>query len=297
MRKMFYMFIWYLFVICKFFALIWHHLLPKNKKIGVCLTKKAENFLFFSPRVYKVKRMKPELKKVCKAVRLFTKDLVKIHASYIPPEGDNPVVLYFHGQSENITKWQDTFLFLKNIGCGALFLSYRGHYKSAGRPSEEGLYTDAETAMEYLFSQGFSPDRIILWGRSLGSAPAIQTALKYDVKAIILESPIENIRSAALSVFARYTKIFKIIILKRFIKWLIQSADFIQEFANDEKIKDVRCPILIMHSINDAKIYYEQALSLSQKNEAAKLILEENGSHDKSDWCFPHVTEFMESLN
>lgn len=297
MRKFFYMFIWYLFVVCKLFVLIWHHLLPKNGKIGIYFTKKAENFLFFSPRVYKVKRMKKEIKKAYESVRLFTDDLVKIHASYLPPVDNKPVVLFFHGQSENITKWQDTFIFLKNLGYGALFLSYRGHLKSAGRPSEEGIYIDAETAIKYLLDKGFKSENIILWGRSLGSAPAVQTALKYDVKALILESPIENIKNAALSVFSRYIKIFKIIFLKRFIKWLIESADYIQKFANDEKIQNVRCPILIMHAKNDIKIGYEQSLSLSQKNENAKLILEEDGSHDKSDWCYPHVKEFLESLD
>ncbi|MCR5261284.1 MAG: lysophospholipase [Candidatus Gastranaerophilales bacterium] len=296
MRKFFYMFIWYLFVMCKFFVLIWHHLLPKNNKVGLYLTKKAENFLFFSPRVYKVARMKKELKEVYKPVRLFTKDLVKLHAGYLPPKDSNTVVLFFHGQSENITKWQDTFLFLKKLGVGALFLSYRGHLKSAGRPSEEGIYIDAETAMQYLLEQGFKPENIILWGRSLGSSPAIQTALKYNVKALILESPIENIRQAALSIFSRYIKLFKILVLKRFIKWLIESADFVQKFANDETIKEVKCPILIMHAKNDEKIFYEQALSLAEKNPNAKLILEENGSHDKADWCYPHAEKFMESL-
>lgn len=297
MRKFFYMIIWYLFVICKLFVLIWHHVLPKNGKIGLYFTKKAENFLFFSPRVYKVQRMKKELKEIYQPVRLFTKDLVKIHAGYMTPSEGKPVVLFFHGQSENITKWQDTLIFLKEQGLGALFLSYRGHLKSAGRPSEEGIYIDAETAIEFLIKKGFSPENIILWGRSLGSAPAIETALKYNVKAVILESPIENIKNAALSIFDRYIKIFKFIILKRFIKWLIVTTEYIQKFANDKKIKEVNCPILIMHSKNDKKIYYEQAVSLAEKNENAKIILEEDGSHDRADWCYPHVAEFIKGLD
>ncbi len=295
-RKYFYMCIWYLFVICKLFVLIWHHLLPKKSKIGRYFTKKAENFLFFSPRVYKVARMKKEVKKVYQPVRLFTKDLVRIHAGFVPPEKDNPVVLFFHGQSENITKWQDTLLFLKKIGLGALFLSYRGHLKSAGRPSEDGIYTDAEAAVEFLQNQNIMPEKIILWGRSLGSAVAIETALKYNVKAVILESPILNIKQAALSIFARYIKIFKFLILKRFIKYLIESAEFIQKFANDEKISKVKCPILIMHAKNDEKIYYEQAMALAEKNPQAEFVLAEDGSHDYADWCYPYAEKFINEL-
>ena len=296
LRKVFYLFIWYLFVICKLFVLVWHRLLSQESVISTYFKKKAENFLFFSPRVYKVEYMKKEVKSVYKQIRLFTKDMVKLHAGFIPPVGDKPTVIFFHGQSENITKWQDTLLFLKKLGLGALFLSYRGHYKSAGRPSEEGIYIDAETAVKYLKEHGIKVENIILWGRSLGSAVAIETALKYNVKAVILESSIYNIKEAALSIFSRYIKIFKFIILKRLIKWLIISAKYIQKFENNKKIDRIKCPVLIMHAKNDEKINFEQAEKLHKLNSSTKLILVEDGSHDDANWCYPFVKEFIEEL-
>lgn len=295
-KKIFYLFIWYIFVVCKLFVLIWHNILSDSGKISRYFKIKSENFLFFSPRVYKVSYIKKEVKSSYEVIRLFTKDMVKIHAEFLEPQEGKPVVLFFHGQSENITKWQETFLFLKRQGFGALFLSYRGHYKSAGRPSEDGIYTDAETAMEYLFSKGYKAKNIILWGRSLGSAVAVQTALKYNVKAIILESPISNIKDASFSVFSRYVKIFKFIILRNFIKWLILNSAFLQNFANDEKIENVKSPILIMHAKNDEKISFEQSVKLHEKNPNSKLVLVEKGSHDKADWCYPIVKEFIEGL-
>jgi uncharacterized protein len=297
MRKLFYMFIRYLFVICKLFVLIWHHLLLGKTKCSFYFKKKAENFLFFSPRVYKVAYLKKEFKEVYQPIRLFTEDMVKLHAGFLPPVENKPIILFFHGQSENVTKWQETFIFLKKLGCGALFLSYRGHYKSAGRPSEDGVYTDAITAMNFLFSKGYKSEDIILWGRSLGSAVAIETALKYNVKALILESPIANIKEAALSIFSRYIKIFKFLILRRFIKWLLESADYIQKFANDDKIDKIKCPILIMHARNDEKITYEQSVKLAEKNPSAKLIIDEEGSHDSAEWCYPYVKSFIEGLD
>lgn len=296
LRKFFYLFIWYLFVICKLFVLIWHHLLSAKSRVSLYFKKKAENFLFFSPRVYKVFYVKKEVRKVYEPVRLFTKDMVKIHAGFMEPSGDNPVVLFFHGQSENITKWQNTLLFLKTMGLGALFLSYRGHYKSAGRPSEDGIYIDAETAVEYLISRGIKEENIILWGRSLGSAVAVQTALKYNVKAVILESPIYNIQEAALSIFSRYIKIFKFIIMRRLIKWLLSTAKYVQKFANNKKIDKIKSPILIMHAKNDEKINYEQAVKLHEIKPESKLILVEDGSHDSADWCYPHARKFIEEL-
>lgn len=296
MRKLFYMFLWYLFVICKLFVLIWHHILSGKTKISLYFKKKAENFLFFSPRVYKVSYIRKEIKTSSEPVRLFTKDMVKLHARFLPPQESKPIILFFHGQSENITKWQNTFSFFKQNGYGALFLSYRGHLKSAGRPSEEGIYTDAETAMEYLINKGFSQENIILWGRSLGSAVALQTALKYDVKAVILESPILDIKQGAISIFARYVKIFKFVIMRRFIKWLLNSADFIQMFDNGKKIAQVNSPILIMHAKNDEKINYEQAITLSKLNPKAKLFIAEDGSHDHSEWCYSAAKSFIEGV-
>lgn len=295
-RKFFYMFLWYLFVICKLFVLIWHRILTGKTRLSLYFKKKAENFLFFSPRVYKVSYIRKEIKTKSEPVRLFTKDMVKLHARFLAPEDGQPVILFFHGQSENITKWQDTFSFFRENGYGALFLSYRGHYKSAGRPSEAGVYSDAETAVEYLLQKGFAAENIILWGRSLGSAVALQTALKYDVKAVILESPILNIKQAAISVFARYVKIFKFVLLRRFIKWLLESANYIQMFDNGKKISKVKSPILIMHAKNDEKISYEQAVTLAEYNKSAKLFLVEEGSHDHSKWCYEEAKDFIEGL-
>ena len=278
-RKFFYMFLWYLFVVCKLFVLIWQHILSGKTRVSLYFKKKAE-----------------EVKTYSEQVRLFTKDMVKLYARFLPPEEGKPVILFFHGQSENITKWQNTFSFFRQNGYGALFLSYRGHLKSAGRPSEEGLYTDAETAMEYLIEKGFVPENIILWGRSLGSAVALQTAIKYNVKAVVLESPILDIKQAAISVFARYVKIFKFVLLRRFIKWLLESADFVQMFDNGEKIQKVKSPILIMHAKNDEKISYEQSVTLSRLNPSARFFLVDDGSHDHSEWCYDEAKNFIEGL-
>lgn len=293
MRKFFQMLIWYIFTAFKILVLLWHKILPSENKFFRYIKIKAENYIFFSPRVYKVSYIKKEVKNSAENVRLFTKDMVRLYGSYLEAEEGKPTVIFFHGQSENVTKWQDTFLFLKNLGYGALFLSYRGHYKSAGRPSEQGIYTDAETAVEYLLNKGVKENDIILWGRSLGSAAALQTALKYNVRSVIIESGILDIKSAAESVFKRYIKIFHIHILGDFIMWLIQTSNFLQKFDNTEKISKISIPILIVHAKNDVKINYQQAVELQKHNPSAKLILEEDGSHDTTDWAFGYIEEFL----
>lgn len=293
MRKFFQLLIWYLFTAFKIFVLLWHKILPSDNRFFRYFKIKAENFVFFSPRVYKVSYIRKEVKQSAEQVRLFTKDMVRLYATYFAPEEGKPTVIFFHGQSENITKWQDTFLFLKKLGYGALFLSYRGHYRSAGRPSERGIYTDAETAVEFLLKKGTEEKDIILWGRSLGSAVAFQTALKYNVRSIIIESGILDIKTAAESVFKRYIKVFHIHIIKDFLMWLIQSSNFLQKFDNREKIAKIKVPVLIIHAKNDEKIDYNQAVELHNQNPQTKLVIEENGSHDKTDWAFEHIEQFL----
>jgi len=293
MRKVFQVLIWYLFTAFKLLVLIWHKILPSDNKFFRYFKIKAENFIFFSPRVYKVSYIRKEVKQSVEQIRLFTKDMVRLYAAYLEAEEGKPTVIFFHGQSENITKWQDTLLFLKKLGYGALFLSYRGHFKSAGRPSEQGVYTDAETAVEFLLKKGIKENDIILWGRSLGSAAALQTALKYKVGCVIIESGILDIKTAAKSVFKRYIKIFHIHIIKDFIMWLITSSEFLQKFNNKEKISKVDIPVLIIHAKNDEKINYEQAEELHNENPDTKLILEEDGSHDRTDWAFSYIEEFL----
>ena len=293
MRKFFGILVWYLFTAFKIVVLIWHNILPSDNRFFRYFKIKAENFVFFSPRVYKVTYIRKEVKNSTEQVRLFTKDMVRLHATYLAPQENKPTVIYFHGQSENITKWQDSLLFLKKLGYGALFLSFRGHYKSAGRPSEQGVYTDAQTAVEYLLNKGIKEEDIILWGRSLGSVTAVETALKYKVKGLIIESGILDITTAALSVFKRYINLFHLQIFGNFIIDLIKSANFIQKFDNKEKISKLNLPVLIVHAKNDCKIEYTQAQELYNQCPSARLVLAEDGSHDRTDWAFGYIEEFL----
>jgi uncharacterized protein len=70
-----------------------------------------------------------------------------------------------------------------------LALDYRGYGKSHGRPTESGLYRDADAAYNYLLKTGFRPDHIILHGESLGTAVAVDLAARRPCAAVVLEAP------------------------------------------------------------------------------------------------------------
>ncbi len=122
-------------------------------------------------------------------VWLDTPDHVRLHAWWVPHEGARLVTLHLHGNAGNIT---DRFSAIREIvaaGSSVLIPDYRGYGKSAGRPTEKGLYIDSETAFIYLLGRGYRADQIILHGESLGSAVAVDLASRRPCAGLILEAP------------------------------------------------------------------------------------------------------------
>jgi alpha/beta superfamily hydrolase len=109
------------------------------------------------------------------------------------------VILYCHGNSENIDHYWQRATLLANIGdksrYGVLIFDYQGYGKSTGKSSEEALYNDANTCMKWLKDQGLNDARLIIYGYSMGSAPAVRSCSKPKILTphkLILESPFSS---------------------------------------------------------------------------------------------------------
>src|SRR6185503_16546138 len=102
---------------------------------------------------------------------LDTADGEKVIAWHVAPRGDQPVVLYFHGNGGSLRLRADRFRRLTAGGVGLVALSYRGYAGSTGKPSEAGLIEDARAA--YAFAAERYAGRIALWGESLGTGVAV----------------------------------------------------------------------------------------------------------------------------
>lgn len=281
----------------KFFLAQFHSKLTGKGFFSSKLKYKIENRLIFSPRIKKVLKIQKELIGTFTPIKLLTPDCVRLYAWYVKPKENNPVVIFIPGQSESISKWQDTLIFLQNIGYGALFLSLRGHYKSAGIPSEEGVYTDAETAIKFLKKEGYKNKDIIVWGRSLGTATALEMGVRHKLRGVILESAIQNIKQAASTLIEYYLTAFKISFFKNYVKQMLSKLEFIQNFENDKKIVDLKTKTLIIHSKNDLKIPYKTAELLHSLNPKTKLVICDDGSHETNEWCFKEIKNFFHSLS
>lgn len=156
---------------------------------------------------------------------------------HIPPRGEKPVLLYFHGNGGSLRWRVDRFRALVADGTGLVALSYRGYGGSSGSPTEQGLIDDALAA--YAFAAGRYPaPRIALWGESLGTGVAVALAAQKPVARIVLESPFTSIADIATQLYWFFP-----------VRLLIKDP-----FRSDLRIGSVTAPILVLHGERDSVV-------------------------------------------
>ncbi|MFH1888475.1 MAG: alpha/beta hydrolase [Candidatus Omnitrophota bacterium] len=193
-----------------------------------------------------------------------TKDGVTINGWFIPQKSARYTLLFFHGNAGNIQHRLDKLLILRETGANIFIIDYRGFGKSSGRLMEEGFYLDADSACKYLTkARGISPEEVILYGESLGTAVAIDLASRTKVAAVMLEGAFSSGRDMAKKIYP---------FLPVFI--------FAKKFDSLKKINGVTAPKLFIHSINDEMVPFAFAGKLYQAAPAPKELVELTGGHN-----------------
>jgi len=181
-------------------------------------------------------------------VVLDTTDGEKVIVWHVAPRGEQPVVLYFHGNGGSLRLRVDRFQRIAAAGVGLVALSYRGYGGSSGKPTEQGLINDARAA--YAFAAERYP-RIALWGESLGTGVAVALAAEKPVIRLVLDAP--------------YTSALD---LARANHWYLPVRLLMKDqFRSDERIARVKAPVLIMHGEVDQIIpiaYGERLFAMIQ---------------------------------
>ena len=123
-----------------------------------------------------------------------TEDGVKLNGWYIPTESARGVLVFCHGNAANISNRLESIQIFLELGLSVFIFDYRGYGRSDGKISEAGTYLDARAAVDYLLTEeGVPADRLILFGRSLGAAVAVELATRRRPRALILESAFTSI--------------------------------------------------------------------------------------------------------
>jgi fermentation-respiration switch protein FrsA (DUF1100 family) len=183
-----------------------------------------------------------------KELLLKSEDGETLHGLWIKAENPKGLIMYFHGNTGSLKRWGKVAAQFTDYGYDVLAPDYRGYGKSTGSPSEKSLISDAglfyKSALEH-----YNEDQIVIYGRSLGSGVAVQLAAKYNPKLLILETPFKSLLNVARS----QVPIFPYKIMLK------------HHFRSDHHIRNVKCPIIIMHGTSDNQVYYKSALKLYAK--------------------------------
>jgi uncharacterized protein len=170
-------------------------------------------------------------------VVLGTSDGEKVIAWHVPPEAEKPVIIFFHGNADTLAGRAGRFREIATAGVGLLALSFRGYNGSTGHPTEDGLHRDAMAGYEFAAAR-YPPDRIALWGYSLGTGPAVELAAKRPIAKLVLEAPYTSAVDVAASIYPYVP-----------VRLLMKD-----QFHSDEQIQKVKAPILIVHAEHDQMI-------------------------------------------
>ncbi len=208
----------------------------------------------------------------------------RTHGWLIPGRTDT-VILWFHGNAGNISHRLDNIRVLHDlVGAGIMIVDYGGYGRSDGAPSEERMYADARAALQYLRDRGVAREDTVYFGRSLGSAVALDLAAEHPPAKLILETPFESLRAmAGALVPATLAKLVP------------------QRFDNLSKIGKIRCPVLFLHGDRDEIVPYEHSRTLFEAAPEPKKHYRIPGATHNDTYIvggeayFAEIREFIES--
>ena len=160
--------------------------------------------------------------------------------------GGRAALVYFHGNAGSIgDRLERARILVDELHLDVFLVDYRGYGRSQGSPGESGLYADGLAMYDAAAARGFTPDRIILFGESLGCAVALETALRRACAGVILEAPFLSMEAMR----------------RRYYPWI--PGFFLRlQFDNGAKIPRVSAPKLIAAAERDEIVPPEQTRRL-----------------------------------
>lgn len=201
-------------------------------------------------------------------VTLRTADNEKLHGWFIPAVStNNPLektVLFMHGNAGNISHRLETIRIYHQLGLNFFIFDYRGYGQSTGNTSEAGTYLDAAAAWDYLIGeQNMDAEQIIIAGRSLGGGIASELANNVTPAMLILESTFTSMPNAS----------------KKHYPFMPISIILKHRYETLNKLKNISCPIVIVHSRNDEVIPFSHAEINFERANQPKKFIELRGGH------------------
>jgi uncharacterized protein len=192
-------------------------------------------------------------------------------------------VLHMHGNADSAFSAEQVRHCeqLRARGLSVLSFDYRGFGHSSGVASEQHMYEDAETAYQALIRRGISPAHIILWGHSLGSAPAVELATRRPAAALVLFGAFTSIPDVAAATYPYIP-----------VRWVAGI-----HMDSLKRIPNVQIPVIVAHSVHDTLVPYQEGLRLyAAANQPKRFVSLDNPSTDGFGGHVDGLYDHLEAL-
>lgn len=190
-------------------------------------------------------------------IKVPTADGVTLHARHWKNPEAKFTLLYFSGNGEELGALESYLPEYAKAGFSVMTYEYRGYGHTDGSPSEGNCYADAQFLLDWLGANGTPPERVIAMGFSLGAGSAVELARTRPVAGLVLESA--------------FTSAYRVL-----TRWPLLLGDL---FQNERKLRDVRCPVLVLHGTADPVIpvWHGEALYAAAREPKRRLIVPGGG--------------------
>jgi len=196
-----------------------------------------------------------------------TDDDEQLHAWWISARDARGTLIFSHGNAGNISGRIDVARLFHDLGLNVLLYDYRGYGQSTGQASEDGLYRDIEAVWRYATdTRGLAPERLVLFGRSLGGAPSAYLATRETPAALVLDSAFTSVPDVAAHHYPFLP-----------VRQLASLS-----FGNEARLPDVTAPVIILHSPDDEVIPYSHGERLYEAANEPKAFLQLEGGHNEA---------------
>ncbi|XP_068618494.1 protein ABHD13 [Battus philenor] len=229
------------------------------------------------------------------SIKIKTKDGLKIHMFLIKQATNcnhKPTMIFFHGNAGNMgQRLSNVSGFYHQLNINILMVEYRGYGLSEGVPSEYGLYIDAQAAIDYILQRSdLDRNKIMLFGRSLGGAVAIDLASRIEYRNKIWALVVEN-------TFTSIPDMAQIILRWKCLKWLPKFCHK-NKYMSIKKMGQVLTPTLIICGSNDALVPPGMAKDLYTRCGAIckKIAVIPGGGHDDTWTCRDYYASIQQFL-
>ena len=217
-------------------------------------------------------------------INIKTEDNIDLKGWFHLKDLKKKTILFFHGNAGTLDNRIYKLNLLGNLDINFLIIAWRGYSGSSGKPTELGLYQDAKSAVNWLNLKGIAEKNIILYGESLGTSVAIEIGQHKNFAGIILEAPFTSMADTGKKHYPFFP-----------VKLLLKD-----KYENENKIKNIKFPILVMHGEADRKVPFRMGKKMYElANEPKYFYFSKHDDHmmEYNENLLEALRKFIYSLN